>query len=46
VFYENDQSVTNSYTITAGKNAVTAGPITIGAGITVTVPANSSWVIV
>jgi len=46
VFYENDQSVTNNYTITAGKNAVTAGPITIGTGITVTVPANSSWVIV
>jgi hypothetical protein len=46
VFYENDQSVTNSYTITAGKNAVTAGPITIGSGVTVTVPSNSSWVIV
>jgi hypothetical protein len=46
VFYENDQTVTANYTITSGKNAVTAGPIEIGAGITVTVPANSSWVIV
>jgi hypothetical protein len=46
VFYENDQTVSASYTITAGKNAVTAGPITIGTGITVTVPSGSSWSIV
>ena len=46
VFYENDQTVTNSYTITAGKNAITAGPITIPSGVTVTIPSGSSWVIV
>lgn len=46
VFYENDQTVSASYTITAGKNAVTAGPITIGTGITVTVPSGSFWSIV
>jgi hypothetical protein len=28
-FYENDITVTNSYTITAGKNAMSAGPITV-----------------
>lgn len=46
VFMENDQTVTTNYTITTGKNAVTAGPITIGAGITVTIPSGSAWSIV
>jgi hypothetical protein len=46
VFYENDQTVTVSYAITAGKNAVTAGPIAIESGVTVTVPSGSSWTIV
>jgi hypothetical protein len=46
VFYENGQTVTTSYTLTTNKNAVSAGPITIDSGITVTVPAGQSWVIV
>jgi hypothetical protein len=46
VFYENDQTVTADYTITANKNAMSAGPITIDTGITVTVPTDSTWVIV
>lgn len=46
VFIENDQIVRTSYTIKTGKNAVTAGPITINSGVTVTVPSGSSWVIV
>lgn len=46
VFLENDQAVTTSYTITAGKNAMTAGPITVNAGATVTVPNGSVWTIV
>jgi len=46
VFYENDQTVTNNYTITSGKNAMTAGPITVNSGITVTVPSGSTWTIV
>jgi hypothetical protein len=46
VFYENDQTVTTNYTLGTNKNAVTAGPITINSGVTVTVPANQSWVIV
>lgn len=32
VFYENDQTVTLSYTIPSTKNAMTTGPITLGAG--------------
>ena len=46
VFVENDQVVTTDYTITAGKNASTAGPITIDSGVTVTVPTGSRWVII
>lgn len=46
VFIENDQSVTTDYTLTAGKNAVTAGPITVNNGVTVTIPSNQSWSIV
>ena len=46
VFVENDQIVTVDYAITSGKNASSAGPITINSGITVTVPSGSSWVVV
>lgn len=46
VFYENDQTVTGSYSITSGKNAMSAGPITINSGVTVTVPSGSVWTIV
>ena len=46
IFYENDQTVTGTYSITAGKNAMTAGPVAINSGVTVTVPSGSSWTIV
>lgn len=46
VFVLNDQTVTASYTIPTGKNASSAGPITINTGVTVTVPTDSYWVIV
>jgi hypothetical protein len=46
VFYENGQTVTTNYTLTAGKNAMSAGPITINSGATVTVGSGQSWVIV
>lgn len=46
VFVLNDQIVTNDYTIPTGKNASSAGPITVDTGITVTIPTDSTWVIV
>lgn len=46
VFYENDQTVTTDYTLTTGKNAMSAGPITINTGITVTVPSGQTWTVV
>jgi len=46
IFYVNDQTVNTSYTISTGKNAMTAGPITVSNGVTVTVPNGSTWSIV
>jgi len=46
VFYENDQTVTGDYTLTANKNAGTFGPVTINTGVTVTVPTGAVWSIV
>ena len=46
VFFENDTDVAVNYQITSGKNAMSAGPIAINAGIAVTVPSGSSWTIV
>lgn len=46
VFYENNTTITSSYTITAGDNAVSAGPIIVSDEATVTVGANSLWVVV
>lgn len=45
VFYENGKTVTTNYTITSNTNAMSTGPITINAGVTVTVPSGSRWVI-
>ena len=46
VFFENDKAVGVGYSITSGKNAMSAGPLTINAGIAVTVPSGSAWTIV
>tara|TARA_B100000497_G_scaffold120968_1_gene150057 strand:+ start:431 stop:1723 length:1293 start_codon:yes stop_codon:yes gene_type:complete len=46
VFYENDQSVTTSYTIPATKNAMSTGPITVDAGATVTVSDGARYVVI
>jgi hypothetical protein len=45
VFVENSQIVTTSYTITAGKSAMSTGDITINSDVTVTVPTGSRYVI-
>ena len=46
VFYENDQEVKVDYTISTSKNAMSAGPVGIATGITVTIPSGSTWTIV
>jgi len=44
VFYLNDNTINNAYTIPSGKNALSVGPLTINA--TVTISANASWVVI
>jgi hypothetical protein len=46
IFYENQQTVTQNYTLTTSYNAGTFGPVTIDSGATVTVPSGSTWSIV
>ena len=46
VFFENDTTINSNYTITTGKNAMTAGPVTVANGVTVTVPSGSVWTVV
>ena len=45
-FYLNDTSITTNYTVPTGQNAGTFGPVTIAAGVTVTVLPTSYWSIV
>ena len=46
VFFENDTAVAVNYQVTSGKNAMSAGPIAINAGIAVTVPSGCAWTII
>jgi hypothetical protein len=41
----NSKTVSTSYSIPSGSNALAAGPITVGSGATVTVPSGSRWVV-
>lgn len=44
-YIENSATISISSTINAGNNAISGGPVTIAAGITVTVPATSVWTV-
>ena len=46
IFWENGQTVTQNYTITNNQNAMSAGPITINNGVTVTIGDGETWTIV
>jgi hypothetical protein len=43
--YENSLEISANYTLTTNKNAMSVGPITIDAGVTVTIPSGQRWVI-
>ena len=43
--YEHAHTISVNYAMTSGNNAITAGPITINSGISVTVETGSTWVI-
>ena len=43
--YEHANTISANYSISSGSNALTAGPITINTGVSVTIPTGSTWVI-
>jgi hypothetical protein len=43
--YENNVTITSSYTFTANKNGFSVGPITINSGVVVTIGAGQRWVV-
>jgi len=44
-FIEYSSVITTNYTITSGRNALSAGPITLNTGVMVTVPVGSVWTV-
>ena len=46
IFWENDQTITQDYTISNAHNAGSFGPIEIQSGVTVTVGAGETWTVV
>lgn len=46
VFYPNDQSVTDSYTMSSSQNYGTFGPVSVDTGATVTIPSGTTWTVV
>lgn len=42
----NSATVSANYTIPSGSNAMSSGPVTINAGVTVTVSAGSTWAVI
>jgi hypothetical protein len=45
-FFEHTHTISSNLTITTDYNAISAGPITVASGYSVTVPSGSTWVIV
>ena len=46
VIVENQQTIASDYTLTTDYNGVSAGPVAVSSGVTVTVPANALWAII
>lgn len=45
VFFQNDTTVTANTTVDTSKNWASIGPITIQAGVTVTINSGATWVV-
>ena len=43
---QNSATVATSYTIAAGNNGLSAGPVSVNTGVTVTVPTGSVWSVI
>ena len=46
VFFNNETDINSSYSIPASTNAMSAGPINVASGVTITIPSGSNWIIV
>ena len=46
IFYTNAQTLSVSYSLGANRSAMSAGPVTLGSGVTVTLGSNARWVVV
>ena len=46
LWYENDSNITSNATLTSGRNAMMAGPITLDANVTITIPSGSTLAVV
>jgi hypothetical protein len=44
--FQNPIEITEDFTIATGNNAMSAGPTTVGGGVTITVPAGSTYTVV
>lgn len=43
--FENTTTIGANYTLTSGRNGLSAGPITISDGVSVTVPDGQNWIV-
>ena len=43
---ENSNTISSNYTVSTNFNAMSAGPMSIASGVSVTVPSGSAWTIV
>ena len=43
--YEHEHTIDANYSISSGSNGMSAGPITISSGVSVTVPTGSTWIV-
>lgn len=44
--FEHANTVSSNYSIATNDNAISAGPIIVNSGVTVTIPTGSVWIIV
>ena len=46
IFYNNETQVDNNYTVPTSTNSMSAGPVTVASGVTITVSSGSTWTVI
>ena len=44
-FFQNSNTIASNYTVPAGSNAISAGPITVNTGVVVSVDTGAVWTV-